>query len=78
MREKGKLQLHRYFQDLKVGDRVAVVVEGSTPFSFPERLQGRTGRVEVKRGRAYVINIKDQQQEKKFIIEPIHLKKMSK
>lgn len=78
MREKGKLQLNKYFQDLKVGDRVAVVIEGSTPFSFPERMQGRTGKVEAKRGRAYVVKIKDQQQEKRFIIAPIHLKKMTK
>jgi ribosomal protein L21E len=39
-------------------------------------LQGKTGVVESKRGKAYVIRIKDQNKEKRFLIEPIHLKKI--
>jgi ribosomal protein L21E len=44
--------------------------------NFPERLQGRTGIVESKRGRAYMVLIKDMNKEKRFLIEPIHLKKI--
>jgi ribosomal protein L21E len=44
--------------------------------SFPERLQGRTGVIESKRGKVYIIKINDQNKEKRFLIEPIHLKKM--
>ena len=76
IRTRGKLQLSRYFQKLKEGDRVGVVKEMSLERGFPERLQGRTGVIESKRGRSYVINIKDQEKEKKFIIKPIHLKRM--
>ncbi len=76
VRTRGKLQLSRYLQEFKEGDSVAVVKEKAIKSSFPIRLQGRTGIVESKRGKSYVIKIKDQNKEKSFIIEPIHLKKI--
>jgi len=76
VRTRGKLQLSRYFQELKEGDRVSIARESSVKSSFPERLQGRTGLVVDKRGKAYIIKVKDQNKEKKFIIEPIHLRKL--
>lgn len=76
IRTRGKLQLSRYFQALKKGDHVSVVRELSISANFPERIQGRTGTIESRRGKAYVVNIKDQNKEKKFLIEPIHLKRI--
>ncbi len=76
IRTRGKLQLSKYFQELKEGDSVAIVKERSVKSNFPERLQGKTGMVENKRGKAYMIKIKDQNKEKRFIIEPTHLKKI--
>lgn len=76
VRTRGKLQLSRYFQELKEGDRVSITRESSVKSSFPERLQGRTGLIVDKRGKAYIIKVKDQNKEKKFIIEPIHLRKL--
>ncbi len=76
IREKGKLRLSRIFQKLEKGDKVAVVREISVKAGFPERLQGRSGVIEGRRGKAYIIKIIEGKQEKKFIIEPIHLKKL--
>jgi len=76
VRTRGKVPLSKYFQELKQGDYVAVVRELAMKSNFPKRLQGRTGVVESKRGKAYIIRIKDQNKEKKFLIEPIHLKKI--
>ena len=76
VRTKGKLPLSKYFQEFKKGDCVAVVRELSIPCNFPRRLQGRTGLIEEKRGRAYLVKIKDIKKEKEFLIEPIHLKKI--
>ena len=76
VRTRGKIQLSRYFQEFKTGEKVAVVREQALQLKFPKRLQGRTGSIEEKRGRAYLVKIKDQTQEKEFIIEPIHLKKI--
>ena len=78
IRTRGKIQLSRYFQEFKEGDDVAVVKEPSINSNFPSRIQGRTGIVAEKRGRAYVIKVLDHNMEKKFIIEPIHLKKINR
>lgn len=76
IRTKGKIQLSRYFQEFTTGDAVSVVKEQAVRSSFPERMQGRTGVVEGKRGRAYMIKIQDSNKEKRFLIEPVHLKKI--
>ena len=76
IRTRGKLQLSKYFQEFKEGDKASVVRERSLQSSFPERLQGRTGVIEGKRGRSYVLKLNDHDKEKTFIINPIHLKKI--
>jgi len=76
VRTRGKFSFSRYFQKLREGDSVAVVKEPAVQSSFPVRLQGRTGVVEGKRGKSYIVKIKDQTKEKTFLIEPIHLKKI--
>lgn len=73
---RGKIPLSKYFQEFNSGDSVAVVKEVAVNSNFPKRLRGRTGRVEKKRGRIYIVKIKDQKKEKEFLIEPIHLRKI--
>ncbi|MBU2503881.1 MAG: hypothetical protein KJ879_02400, partial [Nanoarchaeota archaeon] len=69
-------QLSRYFQEFSEGDSVSVVRERAIESNFPERLQGRTGKIESKRGGSYMVKLKDINQEKRFLIKPIHLKKV--
>jgi large subunit ribosomal protein L21e len=76
VRKRGKLQLSRYFQELKEGDFVAISREPTVQSVFPKRFQGITGVVEARRGKAYMIKIKDGNKEKRLLIEPIHLKKI--
>lgn len=76
IREKGKLKLSRMFQELKEGDKVIIVKELSIKANFPNRIQGRVGIVEGKRGKAYIIRIPGKRKDKIYIIEPIHLKKL--
>ena len=76
IRTRGKIQLSRYFQELEKGTPINIVCEYAVQSSFPKRLQGRTGIIDGKRGRAYIVKLKDQNKEKRFLIEPIHLKKI--
>ena len=76
VRTRGKLQLSRYFQELNEGDFVAISREQSVPINFEKRFQGITGVVEGKRGKAYIVKIKDGNKEKNILLEPIHLKKI--
>ena len=76
VREKGKIRLSRYFQEFKDGDRVAIVREASLPVGFPKRIQGKTGVIEGKRGKAYIVKLKEYINVKRFVVNPIHLKKI--
>ena len=76
IRTRGKIKLSKYFQEFKDGEKVAVTREQSVTASFPKRLQGKTGVVEGKRGRAFIVKISDGDKTKKFLIKPIHLKQI--
>ncbi|MBS3094125.1 hypothetical protein J4474_00520 [Candidatus Pacearchaeota archaeon] len=76
LRAKGKLKFSRAFQTLNKDDFVAVDIERSVAFSFPEKLQGLTGTIKKRRGHSYEVLIKDIAMPKTFIINPIHLKKI--
>ena len=75
-RECGKINLSRYFQKFKKGDRVAVVKELALQPKFPKQTQGRCGVVESKRGSSYIVKINDLNKAKEYIIHPVHLIKL--
>ena len=75
-RQKGKFSFTKYFQKFQAGDSVAVVRELSIPMGYSKRIQGRTGRVIEKRGSAYYVEIKDLNKPKRYLIKPIHLKRI--
>jgi len=75
-RDKGKFSFMKYFQKFKEGDSVAIVRELSCKFGYSKRLQGRTGKILKKQGSAYYVEIKDLNKEKKYLIRPIHLKRI--
>jgi large subunit ribosomal protein L21e len=75
-KKKSKGKISRIFQQLEEGDRVGVTIEPSEKTGFPKRMQGRTGVVEGKRGKAYIVKIADGNKNKRFIIKPVHLRKL--
>ncbi len=76
VRERGKIRLSQYFQKLLPGDRVCLYYNPQFPAGFPKRYIGRTAVVEGKQGRAYIVKLKDGSKEKRFVVMPIHLKKL--
>lgn len=76
VRQRGKTQLREYFKKLSIDDRVAVVDQKSIPYSFPKRIIGMTGKVTGIRGTYKVIELKDGNMLKQYIIHPINLKLM--
>ena len=75
-RERGKIKLSQYFQKLETGDKVALKQEKSVQKYFPLRYKGKVGVIKEKRGRAYLVSIKDGRKEKIFIVHPINLVKL--
>jgi len=76
VRKKGKLSLSRYFQKIEDGAKVAVVTDGGVRAAYPLRIQGQTGNVAGSRGRFKLVEIKDGNKMKTFIIHPIHLRQI--
>lgn len=76
IQSRGKPGFSKIFQEFNKGESVAVIKEPSVGSKFPFRLQGLTGVVIGKRGKSYMIEIKTQNKKKKFLIEPVHLKRI--
>ncbi len=75
VREHGAIHVTRVIQDLKLGAKVVVVVDSGTMKGQPHaRYQGRVGVVAERRGRAYVVEVRDGGTIKKIISRPEHLK----
>lgn len=76
-RKKGKLNITKYMQEFKKGDKVKVLFDASVHKSpIKPRHFGKIGSVDKKRGECYEIRIMDNKQEKTLIIHPIHLERL--
>ena len=75
-KSRGKTQFSKYFQEFKDGDKVAILREHSLNPAFPKRIQGLVGTVSGKRGRAYIINLKEGGLMKMHIVMPANLKRL--
>jgi ribosomal protein L21E len=75
-RDRGKIRLSTYFQELKPGDKVAVIRDLAGDPRFPRRIQGKTGVIGGKQGKSYIVVIQDYNQQKKYIIQALHLKRL--
>jgi len=76
IKTRGKVRLSQYFQELKDGEKVAIIREQSSEPKFPIRIQGKTGVIAGKKGAAYIIKLMDGNELKTYVIKPIHLKKL--
>ena len=74
IREKGKLSFSRYFKRIEDGKSVAIVKDRAVRAAFPDRIQGKSGKVAGSRGRFKLVEIKEGNKKKTYIIHPIHLK----
>jgi len=77
IRQRGKLSLSKVFANLNVGDKVSLIQNLSYRPAFPRRFQGRTAVITGKQGRSIIVGIIDGNKKKKFIVQKIHLKKLS-
>ena len=75
-RKKGKISLTAYFQKFKQGDKVVLKAESAVQKGmYHPNYYGKSGVVRGKKGRCYVIAVKDRSKQKLLIVHPSHLKK---
>lgn len=77
IRTRGKVNLTKFFQILKVGDNVILKAEPAIQRGmYHPRYHGKAGIVTGKAGICYKVEIKDFNMKKTCIVHPIHLKKV--
>ena len=73
-RSRGMPPLSKMTREYEIGDYVDIDPEPAIQKGLPHRrFIGKTGMIIVKRGRAYLIQIKDKKREKTLITLPEHL-----
>lgn len=74
-RERGKSTLSNILRKYKVEDKVLIKIDPSMQKGMPHRrYHGKLGTITGKRGRAYVIDVKQGNAVKEMIVRPEHLK----
>ena len=74
VRAKGKLSISKILQKFSAGDRVHIVIDSGVQKGMPHpRFHGKTGTVIERRGRAYLVEISENNAKKVAICAPVHL-----
>ncbi|MBR9680095.1 MAG: 50S ribosomal protein L21e [Candidatus Altiarchaeota archaeon] len=74
---RGMPPVNRFLQEFEIGEKVSIILDSSITKGMPHpRFHGRVGTVTGKRGRAYLIKLKDIKKEKIFISLPVHLRRV--
>lgn len=67
----------KFLQSFNVGQSVVIVPEPSSHKGAPyKRFKGKFGRVVQKRGKSYIVEVRDGEKLKKIISRPEHLKRI--
>jgi len=76
-RRSVRTSINEFLKEFEIGDKVVIDINSSSESGMPfRRFQGLCGEVVEKRGRAFVLKIKDGDKTKKVIANPEHLKKI--
>lgn len=72
--ETGKFSVSKFFQSFTDGDKV--VLKANPAYQkglYFRRFHGKTGTVVGTSGRCYLVQVKDHERAKVFIVHPVHL-----
>jgi large subunit ribosomal protein L21e len=74
---RGKIQLRKYFQVFKDGDKVVVKAEPAIQKGlYHQRFHGKIGSIVGKTGRSYKVEINDLGKRKILMLHPVHLRRL--
>jgi large subunit ribosomal protein L21e len=70
-----KPPITKFLQEFEIGQKIAIDIEPSSHKGMPHpRYQGRVGEITGRRGKSYIIKIKEGSKIKKILARPEHLK----
>jgi len=73
--KKGK-GITRFLRKFEIGENVRIIIDASQKKMPFHRFHGTTGKVVGKRGRAYIIQVKEGKSIKTVITKPEHISKV--
>jgi len=74
-RNREKTSVNKRLKEFKIGSKVVIKADSSIIKGRPfRRFYGKSGIIIDKRGRSYIIKVKDKNKEKEVIALPVHLK----
>ncbi len=75
--KSGKTPITRYMQAFETGDCVVVLPDSASNNGMPcPRFKGMAGKINGKRGAAYIVDVMDGNKKKVIAVKPEHLKKL--
>ncbi|KAF5412090.1 MAG: 50S ribosomal protein L21e [Candidatus Methanogasteraceae archaeon] len=73
-RRRGLSAVSKAIQEFEMGDMVHIIIDPSVHSGMPNpKFHGHTGTVVARRGRAYILNVRDGNAMKNVITYPQHL-----
>ncbi len=77
VRERGMPPVNLFLQRFEIGEKAAIVINSAVHSGMPHRrFQGKTGTVVGRRGRMYLVEVRDGGKKKMLIVNPVHLRKV--
>ena len=77
LKRKERTTVNKMLAELDKGQTVQIHINSRIHEGIPfRRFQGKTGKVAERRGRSYVVNLKDGNKAKQLIVHPAHLKEL--
>lgn len=77
VREKGKIKIKSHLQTFDVGDLVLIKANSACQKGMPyKRFFGKQGKIIEKRGKSYLISMKEGGKLKTVLSSPVHLRKL--
>jgi ribosomal protein L21E len=78
VRQRGKISIRRYLQELAIGDHVVLKAEPAVHTGlYFKRYHGKAGIVTAKQGTCYLVDIDAKGQNRRVLVHPAHLKKQT-
>lgn len=77
LKRRGRTTVNTMLSDLDKGQTVQININSRIHEGIPfRRFQGKTGKISGKRGRSYVVDLKDGNKAKQLVVHPAHLKEL--
>ncbi len=75
-KDRGIKSISKALQQFKKGETANIVIDSSIHKGMPHiRFHGKTGKIEGKQGKSYIVKVNDGKKEKTLVVRSEHLRR---